>query len=289
VDVSSPERLQFLSTHVGLAFSDRERLGATLSKVQDVIVDVKESITVILLHFSGLETPQSRVFALTDPDSGGIYTLIFVNDIRLDLPAHTVVADACVLPLTRALLGMTTVKDVLRILSAKHQSFIMMDVRTVGKEVKAWKQLLPALAERCREWKHTANCEYVGVGIPVSTEFGQSPLCSCGKGKMVPASFMKSEWKALAPLVTRIALGPLFAVSYLEKIGVEMMRKVTDTLSRTSKAATQASSVCAKCGGHGKPDLKKCSGCRAVEYCSKACQSEDWKAHKIQCQSKGHK
>jgi hypothetical protein len=144
----------------------------------------------MLLHFTGLEQPQMRVFGLMDPDDGGIYTLIFVNDLRLDLPAHTVVADACVLPLTHALLDTTTINNMLRTFSAKQS---MMQVRTLGKEVKAWKRLLPVLAERCREWNHTENCEYIRIGIPVSTEFDESPLCSCGKGKAVPPAFMKSE------------------------------------------------------------------------------------------------
>ena len=284
LDLSSLKRLQFLHTHVGLAFSDRER-GTSSSESQDVIVDVKESITVILLHFSGLVTPRSRVFGLTDLSDGGIYAFVFVNDLRLDLPANTVVADACVLPLTHVLFSKKSVQDALKNFSTKQN---MMQVRTAGKEVKAWKQLLPVLAERCREWTHTANCEYIEMGVPLSTEFGQSPLCSCGKGKAVPPSFMKGEWKALAPLVTRIALSPLFAVSYLEEIGNKLKQNVTNVLDQKGKKTTWASSnVCAKCGGHGKPSLMKCSRCRNVEYCSKACQTEDWKAHKIQCQSEG--
>ena len=39
--------------------------------------------------------------------------------------------------------------------------------------------------------------------------------------------------------------------------------------------------VCAYCHGSGK--LSKCSGCLSVRYCSRACQSHDWKAHKPIC------
>jgi hypothetical protein len=262
-----------------LTVSDRERtaLSKVPAKDRDVIINVKQTIAAVLLHFSGLEKPQFCVFCLGNPDDGAVHTLIFVNDLRLDLPAHTVVADACVLPLTRALLGMTSIRDVLKILHAKMS---MLELVTVSKEVKAWKQLLPVLAERCREWKHTENCEYITKGVPVSTEVDQSPLCSCGKGKAVPASFMKSEWRALAPLVTRIALGPLLAVSYLEKIGTEMGGEAAGSLAASG-------GVCEKCGGHGKPDLMKCSRCREVAYCSKACQTGDWKEHKIQCKKGG--
>jgi hypothetical protein len=45
--------------------------------------------------------------------------------------------------------------------------------------------------------------------------------------------------------------------------------------------------TCACCGitaqisWSGK--LKECAACRAVRYCGKACQKEDWPAHKATC------
>lgn len=39
--------------------------------------------------------------------------------------------------------------------------------------------------------------------------------------------------------------------------------------------------TCARC--HREDQLKLCSGCRAVKYCSKECQISDWKAHKAIC------
>jgi MYND finger len=46
------------------------------------------------------------------------------------------------------------------------------------------------------------------------------------------------------------------------------------------------------CDRHGKTDeetewmLLKCSGCKKARYCSKECQSKDWKVlHKLECRS----
>ena len=41
---------------------------------------------------------------------------------------------------------------------------------------------------------------------------------------------------------------------------------------------------CAFC--HSKTDnLKRCTGCKRVFYCSKTCQKQHWKEHKPECQS----
>ena len=39
---------------------------------------------------------------------------------------------------------------------------------------------------------------------------------------------------------------------------------------------------CAKCGNRLKA-LSKCAGCRTVSYCSRECQVQHWKDHKVQC------
>eukprot|EP00927_Polykrikos_kofoidii_P065109 TRINITY_DN60900_c0_g1_i1.p1 TRINITY_DN60900_c0_g1~~TRINITY_DN60900_c0_g1_i1.p1 ORF type:complete len:919 (+),score=145.91 TRINITY_DN60900_c0_g1_i1:96-2852(+) len=46
--------------------------------------------------------------------------------------------------------------------------------------------------------------------------------------------------------------------------------------------------ACAACGVN-RSELKECSGCREVAYCSQACQKGHWKAHKSQCQQAGGK
>ncbi|KAH0834240.1 hypothetical protein J3R83DRAFT_11557, partial [Lanmaoa asiatica] len=39
--------------------------------------------------------------------------------------------------------------------------------------------------------------------------------------------------------------------------------------------------TCARC--HQQDQLKLCSRCHAVKYCSKECQISDWKVHKSIC------
>ncbi|EGO03813.1 hypothetical protein SERLA73DRAFT_119451 [Serpula lacrymans var. lacrymans S7.3] len=96
----------------------------------------------------------------------------------------------------------------------------------------------------------------------------KNPLCSCGRGKDVEGMNKVNMWKPLAPYVTRIALSPLFAVSYLETVG------------RDPEAYR-----CFVCRGKGKPKLKMCTVCKKVRYCSSECQKKDWKVHKLRCKA----
>ena len=51
-------------------------------------------------------------------------------------------------------------------------------------------------------------------------------------------------------------------------------------------AAAQLVRQCAVCGAASRPAgkrLLKCARCRAVRYCSGACQKKDWPTHKQQC------
>ena len=45
--------------------------------------------------------------------------------------------------------------------------------------------------------------------------------------------------------------------------------------------------ICAACGkwdaGGGAVALKRCANCRAIFYCSPACQKKNWKMHKKVC------
>ena len=53
---------------------------------------------------------------------------------------------------------------------------------------------------------------------------------------------------------------------------------------RASRAAIGATEFCAGCGA-GSLSLRKCSGCRAVAYCSRECQVRHWLqgGHKREC------
>ena len=48
-------------------------------------------------------------------------------------------------------------------------------------------------------------------------------------------------------------------------------------------AATAAARTCGHCRAPGAPD--RCTGCRAVFYCGRACQKAAWSAHKVMCRA----
>lgn len=252
-------------------FSDRERTirRSRTPGSKDVLVGVKDTLCKLFISAVGIQGPRCRVFGLTEPSLGGIYTFIFVTDIRLDLASDTVVADACVLPLT------SNIIEVISSTLAELKEGILVEIKTVGEEMRAWKRLLPALTERCREWKHKNTCEYNVQGVPLSLEFADTPICSCGQGMGVDSFRRVKEWEAIANYATRAAIGPLFAVSYLDKITTETNK----VFSNIPKAPGR----CAMCSGSGKPNLQICSRCKRVGYCGLTCQQEDWKRHKREC------
>jgi hypothetical protein len=176
-------------------------------------LNIKNTIRVILSEFPG--SRKARVFPLHVDLS--VDTIIFVNALRLDLGSHTFVIDAQVLTLSERM-----VFKVGETLSAIHNERRL--IRLYGEEARAWKQLLPALAERCRTWKHNRNCEYLARKmVPLSLEYDGDPLCSCGKGKDVSPEFRKEKgWESAVPYVTRIAIGPFYAVPYAEDVGLSV-------------------------------------------------------------------
>jgi hypothetical protein len=195
--------------------------------------------------------------------------MIFINDVCLDLASHTVVVDACVLPLTEDLVS--------RLFNAiaKVQEEGLMTTITKPDEVKAWKHLLPAFTERCRRWSHTANCEYLSSGVPVSEKIDQSPLCSCGQGKNLGSFTQKKSWREFTPYVTRAAISPLFGVPFVDSIGADLLD--------AARRHVQRNNACVICHGSGKPKLLVCTACKNVSYCSASCQKADWKVHKKYC------
>ena len=273
LDLSASNRLSFLQAHINTSYCDRERrlcIAESAGRVKafdlDVITRMKQTIQYLFSHGSSLG---NAIASLSDPEHGGIDTLIFINGVCLDLASHTVVLDACVLPLSKEL------------------SFLSLtgyvgEVKMTSDEVKAWKHLLPAFTERCRKWTHTADCEYLSKGIPVSEEFRQSPLCACGRGKNIGPFFAQNEnWRHFAPYVTRAAISPLFASLFVDTFGGDLASNV----SYGPGHDVQKDKICANCRGPGKPKLLLCAACKNIRYCSPSCQQADWKNHKKSCKN----
>ena len=287
------EELQWVSLHVALAFSDNEKLARENSTQQDPgsLVSLKESIAAVFFRWAGVQESAENVksrfhpLGLYNPTDGiGVYTLIFVNDIRFDLASHTIVADACVIPLSEQ--NLEKLSPALGRISGINQVMI----NTPDNETKLWKLFLPALAERCRTWKHLPTCEYLRKGIPAYMEglgFEASPLCSCGKGKDLGIFGTRPEWKELHSEATRIAISPLFSSSFLKiptkKAAGESAKIGSSSLKSPATEASQSLTQCANCSGPGQPSLLSCGACKQTKYCSRACQKSHWKTHKLHC------
>ncbi|CAA7259328.1 unnamed protein product [Cyclocybe aegerita] len=280
------DKLQWLSVHLAMSMSDRERQHNSATKVedQDLLVGLRSSICTFFIQFSGLEPLKARprFFGLHNPETGnGVYTYIFVNDIKLDLSANTLVADACVIPFTRDL-----VSRLAPILYEIGQDDLP-HIPTYDEETKVWKKLLPVFVERCRTWKHRSTCEYLTEGIPASSELPETPLCSCGKGKDLGEFGKIPKWKALHPEATRVAICLLFTFSFMEE-AISKVRANLEPSDAANKRASPSSArsispACANCGGPGKPSLLTCGRCKDAQYCSATCQKAHWKAHKPKC------
>ena len=291
------EKLQWVSAHFGMAWSDSEIIAKRNSTQHDPgsLVNLKQSIAGVFIRWAGVgessEDVKSRYlpFGLYNPTDGiGIYALIFVNDIRLDLASHTIVADACVIPLSKQNLNKLSPALKRAELTGHWKDVIV----TSDDETKLWKLLLPALAERCRTWKHLPTCEYLLQGIPACMEgskFEASPLCSCGKGMDLGTFGTRPEWKEFYSEATRIALSPLFSYSFaVVRIPPPMKAdaknaNIGSSLKSPSSEASQSYTQCENCSGPGQPSLLSCSVCKQTKYCSRKCQKSHWKNHKLHC------
>lgn len=259
-----PGASRWLVPHVSFMFSHRERAVREKKSptVTDTFVNLKDSLHSLLLSAAGVQGPVRPIFLLQNPSTQELLAVIFVTDLRFDVGSHTVLADAWVAP------GTTTIQDKLRKLDILGFVTIKID----PDESEAWRYLLPLFVERCRTWTHRPSCEYLTHGtIPLYPDAGadpeKSPFCSCGIG--VGTETFPQRFKSLAPYTTRVAISPLFAVPYLEKVGI-MPDGPTDR------------GRCKACGKQGG-SLSVCGKCKKVRYCSKECQGKDWKVHKKIC------
>ncbi|OSC99685.1 hypothetical protein PYCCODRAFT_1394711 [Trametes coccinea BRFM310] len=299
VETPSPARLhEWLNPHVGSQLSRRDRRSRAEKDTTNLLALMKDTIHCIMVRSTGTQGgAPSRVLALRDEALGEGDTIFFVDKLRYDVSAHTVVCDAFVLTLNEAVVPF--IHAPLKSIARKG----LESVRIFGDELRAWKQLLPALVERCRaSWEHQPNCEYVTRGkIPLETALNAGdPLCACGRGKDIDGMRRNKLWKNIAPYVTRIALSPLFAVSYLEPV-IDASTFNSELESSTQAAQTARSlptssfdrpasaskeERCNKCSKKGD-DLLRCSRCKTVFYCSQGCQRADWMSHKAVCKPGG--
>ncbi|OAX43707.1 hypothetical protein K503DRAFT_847041 [Rhizopogon vinicolor AM-OR11-026] len=279
-DIANKKALDWINPHVSLMMSERERSAPQGMMSGSTLLDVKRTLHSIFGCASGMENGKPPLsYGLRNGDE--IFVMFYITDLRFDLGSHTIVADAWVMP------SSPTAEK----LEAFHKAAVHMkpgEMNMAGvndEERKAWMHLLVAATERCRTWEHRTNCEYRVQGvIPLTLEPDESPICSCGAG-VGSEAFVKKypKLRSLAPWVTRAAISPLFALSYLENIrnpegGPESVKTPAPVVRDTSVQ------VCATCGrGSGSGSLLVCGRCKDVRYCSESCQRKDWKEHKKRC------
>ncbi|KIK13866.1 hypothetical protein PISMIDRAFT_371194 [Pisolithus microcarpus 441] len=262
----SPKAFDWLGLHIGLMFSQRERMSRARraspeSTTPDTLMNLKSSLYTLLVAATGLGGPIQTEFFLCNAEEK-CYATILVTDIRLDLGSHTIVADSWIIPWSNDIQNKLKISRILPIKTGAHES-------------EAWRHLLPLFIERCRTWKHKPSCEYlVHNSVPLYPGAGSDPKkvpwCSCGMG--IGTEMLRERYGSVAAqYATRAAISPLFAVSYMEKVGV----KIDDPAEPTSTR-------CVACGKGGVP-LSACSRCKRAKYCSKDCQVKDWKTHKKNC------
>ncbi|KAF7363875.1 MYND-type domain-containing protein [Mycena sanguinolenta] len=227
------------------------------SRKLDEWLDVHDIIHSIIVQASGIQPKRSspqRVFTLLDKATKESDTILFVDRLRFDLSAHTIVCDGFVLPLCdERFMEMDECLNLWMLLT------LAKPIPVEPEGIRSWKQLLPILVERCRTWKHHESCQYAVEGrVPLTTEMEAIPLCACGEGQDVQRMHDVPHWKPFAKYSTRIALSPLFAVSYVENVG----RKNRSCCVCRAKAPFT------------------CPKCKKDRYCSTVCQKKDWDRHR---------
>ncbi|KAG2754005.1 hypothetical protein P692DRAFT_201764049 [Suillus brevipes Sb2] len=280
--IANKTALGWINPHVSLMMSDRERRIPHGVTTGSTLLDVKRSLHFIFGHASGLADKPPLCYSLQVTNEPEIFVMFYITDLRLDVGSHTMVADAWVMPSSPSFEKFEAFSKVSSHLRPSNMKMVGMGV----EERKAWMHLLVAATERCRTWEHKTNCEYrVQGAIPLTLEPDESPICSCGAG-VGTESFVKRYpmLRPLAPHVTRAVISPLFALSYMEKVG-NLEDIIASNTPSTPAPAAVVRNMCAACGkaGGASGSLLTCGRCKVVRYCSQICQREDWKGHKKSC------
>ncbi|KAF9534667.1 hypothetical protein CPB83DRAFT_802755 [Crepidotus variabilis] len=282
----------YFDAHLTLMKSEQEGdIPCEPRDYRPLILGLKHQISTLIREWSGTaprkqEHPKDVLCLVAD--DVGLFAVIFVNEIRMDGAAQTILLDAAVIPVTKrnvqfVEVGLTKVLGRLAtIISASED------------ERKAWRSLLPIYAERCRTWEHTSGCEFKKNGIPLTDAHTEaqnfvSPLCSCGIGKDLGDFGCSPVWEELRHLAARVAISPLFSFSLHPKFSryskEQKQLKPQQDVSGDVPPNNYSKKACAQCSQSNQQiKLKQCVGCDQPRYCSRSCQKLHWKAvHRAQC------
>ncbi|KAH9917683.1 uncharacterized protein BXZ73DRAFT_80802 [Epithele typhae] len=249
---------KWVNSHAGSSLSVREHAHRKNDDHTDVLACVKDTIHTIFARTAG--RAGTRVFALRDDDASGDAAdpilCFFVHGLRFDLGAQRsspTPPPSCSPPRSPR--------------SSRRPS-----LTSEGESTSA------RAAQRCARGSSSSPrsrsaAARAGPTVPRRGGGVLPGLCACGRGRDVGAMEAMEAWAPFAPHATRVAISPLFAVSYLELV-----------VTMKSEATREQCARCKK-GGAGGAELRQCSRCKAVAYCSEACQKEHWRTHKTSCKA----
>lgn len=144
-----------------------------------VRLSFKKRVADIYRATAAVDSPYKPMFFLGHA-GGTLQMTILPSGFFLDGGNGSIVLAAAVIPWTMA---MQQDPDARAFLQGKHH---VTGIKLHDEEMRFWKTMLPAMAERCREWSHGPACEYAAPGakIPLSLESKGPVLCSCGQGHL---------------------------------------------------------------------------------------------------------
>ncbi|KIP06822.1 hypothetical protein PHLGIDRAFT_118669 [Phlebiopsis gigantea 11061_1 CR5-6] len=275
VSLVAHDLTKWVVRHANSALTNKEKQAHDKLTEADPLTLVKHTISSMFKNYIGTKDAASKsVFKVSLPD-GSLEFIIFVASLRLDLTGHTVVFDAHVF--TGDIKLTAPHNTALAKLRGVTSQLVISD-----REAALWKHLLRALSERCRDWKHSADCALAAHTLPQSA----APLL---------------DWAPFAPHLARVALSPLFGVSYLEPtgkiggpdlVGILEEHGLTPTMLRmlTSEGGRcdqdHHDTVCRTCLHWLPPGSRRlCMGCEDAVYCGIACQTYDWQQHRPGCKA----
>lgn len=230
-------------------------------------MELKDSIFSLIMHYTGLQGQQTRVFGVNCREQGGINILLFISGVRMDLSNRTLILDSAVLPLYNALMPQIT-----SFLQDLTESKKLCQISATPAELHLWKILLPLWIERCRTWSHKTDCEAAvrSAKSSISLEKGKKFLCSCGEGALaLEYGEGIQKWERVAKFAVRAAISPSFSSTLVEDM--------------YTGADQDRCNSCGKDESMSGVSLLRCARCRKARYCCIECQRADWKPHKAIC------
>ena len=267
------EEFSRVHSHVMSMFTSEEyhQNRKSSSPISNPITAYKSSLVDIFIQIAERGQRTFEIKANTDDTESTL--LLFISEVYLDDNTHSLVAHGALAAI---------VSREIRTMIFDYIAVCTSSIVVGAAGMQAWRAALPAMVERGRTWNHNADCEYTD-GVMMRT--GDETVCSCS-----PESSRYTELFRFGglPASTKfpfipIVISPVFAVAYLDKT-----MELNDANSVRADASggqggegANSKQACWKCGKEGK--LKVCVKCKKAQYCSRDCQTSDWKKHKEKC------